>query len=56
MVKNKIQLTTIEAIGRHPSRKIIIAVDDEDRENEGDFLAAAATPEMINFMATTAVD
>ena len=34
--------------------KIIIVVDDEDRENEGDFIAAAemATPEMINFMAT----
>lgn len=34
--------------------KMIIVVDDEDRENEGDFLAAAemATPEMINFMAT----
>ena len=34
--------------------KIVIVVDDEDRENEGDFVAAAemATPEMINFMAT----
>lgn len=34
--------------------KAIIVVDDEDRENEGDFvcLAEAATPEMINFMAT----
>ena len=33
--------------------KIIIVVDDENRENEGDFLAAAekVTPEMINFMA-----
>ncbi len=33
--------------------KIIIVVDDEDRENEGDFLCAAevVTPEMINFMA-----
>ncbi len=33
--------------------KVIIVVDDEDRENEGDFLAAAeaVTPEMINFMA-----
>ena len=32
--------------------KIVIAVDDEDRENEGDFIAAAAciTPEMVNFM------
>lgn len=34
--------------------KIVIVVDDEDRENEGDFVAAArsVTPEMINFMAT----
>ena len=34
--------------------KVIIVVDDENRENEGDFLAAAemATPEMVNFMAT----
>ncbi|MFT4094337.1 MAG: bifunctional 3,4-dihydroxy-2-butanone-4-phosphate synthase/GTP cyclohydrolase II [Niabella sp.] len=34
--------------------KLVIAVDDEDRENEGDFIAAAAaiTPEMVNFMAT----
>lgn len=34
--------------------EVIIVVDDQDRENEGDFLAAAqcVTPEMINFMAT----
>ena len=34
--------------------KIVIVIDDEDRENEGDFVAAAekVTPEMINFMAT----
>lgn len=34
--------------------KVVIVVDDEDRENEGDFVAAAemVTPEMINFMAT----
>ncbi len=34
--------------------KAVIVVDDEDRENEGDFvcLAQAATPEMINFMVT----
>lgn len=34
--------------------KVVIVVDDEDRENEGDFVAAAeyATPEVINFMAT----
>ena len=51
----KIQLNTIEeAINDIRAGKVIIVVDDEDRENEGDFLAAAekVTPEMINFMAT----
>ena len=55
MVPEKIQLNTIEeAIEDIRQGKIIIVVDDEDRENEGDFLAAAekVTPEMINFMAT----
>ncbi|CAM1350502.1 MULTISPECIES: 3,4-dihydroxy-2-butanone-4-phosphate synthase [Tenacibaculum] len=50
-----IQLNTIEeAIEDIKNGKVIIVVDDEDRENEGDFLAAAEkiTPEMINFMAT----
>ncbi len=49
------QLNTIEeAIQDIRDGKVIIVVDDEDRENEGDFLAAAekVTPEMINFMAT----
>ncbi|MBC8410106.1 MAG: bifunctional 3,4-dihydroxy-2-butanone-4-phosphate synthase/GTP cyclohydrolase II [Rhodobacteraceae bacterium] len=48
-------LNTIEeAIEDIKAGKIIIVVDDEDRENEGDFLAAAemVTPEMVNFMAT----
>lgn len=52
---DKIQLNTIEeAIEDIRNGKIIIVVDDEDRENEGDFLAAAekVTPEIINFMAT----
>lgn len=52
---NKIHLNTIEeAIEDIRQGKVIIVVDDEDRENEGDFLAAAekVTPEMINFMAT----
>ena len=52
---NNIQLNTIEeAINDIRLGKIIIVVDDENRENEGDFLAAASkiTPEMINFMAT----
>ena len=55
MAKSKIQLNTIEeAIEDIRQGKIIIVVDDEGRENEGDFLAAAEkiTPEMINFMAT----
>ena len=55
MDTTKIRLNTIEeAIEDIRQGKIIIVVDDEDRENEGDFLAAAekVTPEMINFMAT----
>ena len=54
-MSEKIILNTIEeAIEDIRQGKIIIVVDDEDRENEGDFLAAAekVTPEMINFMAT----
>ena len=50
-----IKLHTIEeAIEDIKNGKVIIVVDDEDRENEGDFVAAAeaVTPEMINFMAT----
>jgi len=49
------KLNTIEeAIEDIRAGKVIIVVDDEDRENEGDFLTAAenATPEVINFMAT----
>jgi len=52
---NEIRLNTIEeAIEDIRAGKIVIVVDDEDRENEGDFIAAAekATPEMINFMVT----
>lgn len=55
MIKPDVQLNTIEeAIEAIRQGKIIIVVDDEGRENEGDFLAAAekVTPEMINFMAT----
>ena len=55
MSTDKIKLNTIEeAIEDIRNGKIIIVVDDEDRENEGDFLCAAEkiTPEMINFMAT----
>ncbi len=51
----KTKLNTIaDAINDVRNGKVIIVVDDENRENEGDFLAAAGmvTPEMINFMAT----
>ncbi|MAW21351.1 MAG: bifunctional 3,4-dihydroxy-2-butanone-4-phosphate synthase/GTP cyclohydrolase II [Flavobacteriales bacterium] len=43
-----------EAIKDIKEGKVVIVIDDENRENEGDFVAAAekATPEMINFMAT----
>jgi len=50
-----IQLDSIhDAIEDIRKGKVIIVVDDEDRENEGDFVAAAEkiTPEMVNFMAT----
>jgi 3,4-dihydroxy 2-butanone 4-phosphate synthase/GTP cyclohydrolase II len=55
MSTRTIKLNTIEeAIDDVKKGKLIIVVDDEDRENEGDFIAAAenVTPEMINFMAT----
>ena len=46
--------TVEKAIEELKKGKAIIVVDDEDRENEGDFVALGefATPEMINFMAT----
>jgi len=50
---NEIKLNTIpEAIEAIRNGQLIIVVDDEDRENEGDFIAAAemVTPEMVNFM------
>ena len=49
-VLNKIE----EAIEEVRKGKVVIVVDDEDHENEGDFITAArnATPEVINFMAT----
>jgi 3,4-dihydroxy 2-butanone 4-phosphate synthase / GTP cyclohydrolase II len=52
---NKIEIDTIEeAIEEIKNGKVIIVVDDEDRENEGDFICAAEsiTPEIVNFMAT----
>ncbi|KAB2814274.1 3,4-dihydroxy-2-butanone-4-phosphate synthase [Phaeocystidibacter luteus] len=53
--EHKSALNTIEeAIADIKNGKVVIVVDDEDRENEGDFVAAAelVSPEMINFMAT----
>ena len=50
----EIKLNTIDdAIKDIRQGKIVIVVDDANRENEGDFIAAAekVTPEMINFMA-----
>src|SRR5687768_9679726 len=52
---SEIKLNTIEqAIEEIKNGKIIIVVDDEDRENEGDFICAAesVTPQIVNFMAT----
>lgn len=51
----QIKLNSIEeALNDIRDGKVIIVVDDEDRENEGDFLTAAknVTPEVVNFMAT----
>ena len=46
--------TIEEAITDIKAGKVVIVIDDENRENEGDFVAAAemVTPKMINFMAT----
>ena len=46
--------TIEEALAEIKAGRVIIVVDDEDRENEGDFITAArnATPEVINFMST----
>lgn len=52
---NEFKLNTIEeAIEDIRNGKVIIVVDDADRENEGDFLVAShhASPEVVNFMAT----
>ena len=56
-IKEKVTITLDsieEAIEDVRKGKVIIVVDDENRENEGDFVAAAekVTPEMVNFMAT----
>ena len=54
-MKENIKLNSIEeALNDIKNGQVIIVVDDEDRENEGDFVCAAekVTPEIINFMAT----
>jgi len=54
-MEEPIKLDSIEqAINDIKNGKVIIVVDDEDRENEGDFICAAecVTPEIVNFMAT----
>ena len=54
-MKKQLGLNTIsEAITDIKNGKIIIVVDDENRENEGDFICAAekVTPELVNFMIT----
>ena len=53
MSATEVRLNTIEeAIADFKSGKVVIVVDDENRENEGDFIAPAeiVTPEVINFM------
>ena len=53
MIMEKIKLNTIEeAIAEFKEGNFVIVVDDEDRENEGDFIIAAEmiTPEKVNFM------
>ncbi len=46
--------TVVEAIEAIKQGQVVIVVDDEDRENEGDFICSAEliTPEIVNFMAT----
>ena len=52
MKKNSILNSVEEVIEDFRNGKIVIVVDDEDRENEGDFIVAAdkITPEIVNFM------
>ena len=57
-MSNSIQDTTFDSIEQAiediKAGKMVIVVDDEDRENEGDFICAAekTTPDIVNFMAT----
>ncbi len=53
-VKREPYATVDEAVTAFRLGRVLICTDDEDRENEGDFIAAASTvtPEVVNFMAT----
>ncbi len=53
-METKIFCSAEEAINEIKNGKVIIVVDDEDRENEGDFVCAAEyiTPDIVNFMVT----
>ena len=56
-MQQKIKLDNIaDAIADIRAGKMVIVVDDEDRENEGDFIVAAEkiTPEQVNFMLKNA--
>ena len=52
MAKETVLNSVEEVIEDFRNGKIVIVVDDEDRENEGDFIVAAEkiTPEIVNFM------
>lgn len=54
LMKNSVLDSIEEAIEDIKNGKLVIVVDDESRENEGDFITAAQnmTPELVNFMAT----
>jgi 3,4-dihydroxy 2-butanone 4-phosphate synthase/GTP cyclohydrolase II len=54
MIEDETLNTINEAIDEMREGRVIIVVDDEDRENEGDFICASEliTPEIVNFMAT----
>ena len=57
MAENEIKLDSIEsALADFREGKMVIVVDDEDRENEGDLIVAAEkiTPEQVNFMLKNA--
>jgi 3,4-dihydroxy 2-butanone 4-phosphate synthase/GTP cyclohydrolase II len=54
-IQSDVQFDSIaDAIEDIRNGKVVVVVDDEDRENEGDFICAASkvTPEIVNFMAT----